>query len=80
MAIPGCGLLPTRTEYVGPTNCAPAPQPALPQIDAYVLKQRVGQDMFDKLSLREKRLVDWALENRDVLASICGEPEVTDER
>lgn len=77
LAIPGCTSAP-KTDSIPPGACTPAPFPNLPQIDAQKLYEAVGPEMYWKLMRREKRIVDWALENEALLISLCGEPEVTD--
>ncbi len=60
----------TKTVYLKP-ECSPPPIPALPNIDAGVLWDRVGQSMYNDLELREKRLVDVIEESAKMIKVLC---------
>ena len=45
--------------------------PSLPTIDGGELFDRIGPDDYYTLSLREKRLTDWALEMEAMLLELC---------
>jgi len=46
-------------------------RPILPAIDAGELWDAIGQERYDALMTRERRIVDWALELEAVLTEVC---------
>ena len=67
----GCAST-TRTEYVRPV-CDPPILQSLPEINGGQLFDLVGADRYFQLSLREKLIVDWALEMESMLLELCSE-------
>ena len=59
-----------QTNNVQPKCYVPV-LPSLPAIDGGELFDRIGPDDYYTLSLREKRLTDWALEMEAMLVELC---------
>lgn len=69
IVVSGCASS-VRTEYVRPV-CNPPVLQSLPEIDGGELFDLVGSDRYYDLSLREKRIVDWALELEGMVNELC---------
>jgi len=68
--IAGCTTVRTVHELPG---CNVPVLPSLPTIGGGELFDMVGADNYYTLSLREKRLTDWALEMEAMLLELCSE-------
>ena len=68
-AISACSSTPELT-YVT-IQCRVPERPILPAIDAGELWDAIGQERYDALMTRERRIVDWALELEAVLTEVC---------
>lgn len=61
----------TKTIYAKP-ECQPPPRPVLPAIDAQVLYDAVGQDVYEKLLRSNWKRDAYAEEMRAMLGVLCG--------
>ncbi len=69
-AVSGC----TTTEYIHVTpECAPPPQPALPEIDRGELWDALGDDRYRQLERYINTLWAYSDEQAAMLSAICGE-------
>ena len=69
LAISACSSAPELV-YVTP-KCRVPERPILTAIDAGDLWDSVGQERYDALMTRERRIVDWALELEALLKEVC---------
>lgn len=69
LVIAGCASQ-VRTEYARPTCTAPVLS-SLPTIDGGELYDLVGPELYHRLSLREKLIVDWGLELEGMVDELC---------
>ena len=70
LAISGCANRPPDVVYLK-TECSVPVRAQLPEIDAGELWDAVGADVYDTLLLRERLIVDWAVEMQYMLQVIC---------
>jgi len=69
LAISGCNSTP-EVVYLKP-ECSVPVRAELPQVDAGALWDATGQEMYDQLQMRERLIVDWAVEMQYMLQVIC---------
>ena len=56
--------------YLQP-QCSVPTLSALPQVDAGELWDAIGDDTYQQLVLREKLIMDWALDIRAIVQEVC---------
>lgn len=69
LAISGCSSTPAVV-YLKPECFVPL-RAELPVIDAGLLWDAVGADIYDKLANRERLIVDWAREMQLMIEAVC---------
>ncbi len=66
----GCSNTP---EVVVKVDCNLPKRPDLPKVDAADLWDKLGSNIYSNLQLREKLIVDWALELEVIAKGVCNE-------
>lgn len=69
LVVTGCAVN-EKLVYVS-YSCTVPDEPTLPFIDGGELWDRVGEEMYNSLSLREESIVGWAKEMEATLQYIC---------
>ena len=69
LVISGCSSTPDVI-YLQP-QCSVPTLSALPQVDAGELWDAIGDDTYQQLVLREKLIMDWALDMRAIVQEVC---------
>jgi hypothetical protein len=54
-------------------DCNLPKRPDLPKVDAADLWDKLGSNIYSNLQLREKLIVDWALELEVIAKGVCNE-------
>lgn len=71
LVILGCNSTPEVT--VIKVGCNLPERPNLPKVDAADLWDKLGSNIYSNLQLREKLIVDWALELEVIAKGVCNE-------